>query len=633
MTPGTLNGQPRVRRCAVCKIDLKGRFVFLDDGCTTLFGQSAEDLYGKPFIEFVAEPHQEHVRRILSQRNHYESFYESTQVSLIGSDRRERPATVIISLNYIAGNPVNFQIIVSTDPEPEQTLPAPAVAHDWDICVQRLLLDTTPTWTALAQSLRLLTGATWAIVYRAELAIPVPIACSHALYEQVPGADLLPRVTAIHTWTLEQSGSYKFTDHDQVRVAIELEGFAPNEYLTTLSSPDGERILVRLQFDVPPDHEQQAIVLNRAELTIQMFRRLMSNAAPEIGDHALSQQGELLHALDRSGLGAAIIGPAETLVTQNATLGKLLSADRTPENWSSLVDLLRLANQPETITSLEELLPVLRNTDVQRHDLLLQLPGGVSALLVISRITEPAGSWLCILGPLPASAALRTSGSLSITQLGQVVTALQSPLLAANQIVDKLAHEYYERLERNGNFYLLSLGEKTHRLAAMLGDLEALTVPLADEDPVQLLDVHLLVGRLTDDLSASHAGIAAHCEYGELPKLAAPARRLTTALRHVVSNCLKFAGGPTAHLQIRGEIRDRRYYLTISDQGIGIAEKYLGEVGQLFFRVPDPTVQCLPGRGVGLAAARLCLESFGGTLTISAGQAKGVTYTVTVPVP
>jgi PAS domain S-box-containing protein len=75
------------RRCAVCKIDLKGRFVYIDEEIENLLGCTKEELFGKTIIEFLDEPSQEVVNRLISQRNHYESFYDTTGINIVNQAR------------------------------------------------------------------------------------------------------------------------------------------------------------------------------------------------------------------------------------------------------------------------------------------------------------------------------------------------------------------------------------------------------------------------------------------------------------------------------------------------------------------------------------------------------------------
>jgi PAS domain S-box-containing protein len=44
-----------VRRCAVCRVDLRGRFVYVDDKVQDLLGYSMEELFARPVVDFVLE--------------------------------------------------------------------------------------------------------------------------------------------------------------------------------------------------------------------------------------------------------------------------------------------------------------------------------------------------------------------------------------------------------------------------------------------------------------------------------------------------------------------------------------------------------------------------------------------------
>ncbi|UCC43588.1 MAG: PAS domain-containing sensor histidine kinase [Candidatus Zixiibacteriota bacterium] len=102
-------------RCALCKIDLKGRFVYVDDLTAELLGYSKEQLFGKVLKEFLSDDDQQAINQIIDDRSHYESFFDAVRVELISHDGSLTPVSAIICLNFVAGNPVNFQIILNPD--------------------------------------------------------------------------------------------------------------------------------------------------------------------------------------------------------------------------------------------------------------------------------------------------------------------------------------------------------------------------------------------------------------------------------------------------------------------------------------------------------------------------------------
>jgi len=101
------------RRCAVIKIDFNCRFVYIDEYAERLFGLPSENLFGRSMKDFLDEESYTLLLSVLPSQNHYESFFEATRLTLIDARGDRHELDIIISLNFIAGNPANYQIIFS----------------------------------------------------------------------------------------------------------------------------------------------------------------------------------------------------------------------------------------------------------------------------------------------------------------------------------------------------------------------------------------------------------------------------------------------------------------------------------------------------------------------------------------
>jgi signal transduction histidine kinase len=96
---------------------------------------------------------------------------------------------------------------------------------------------------------------------------------------------------------------------------------------------------------------------------------------------------------------------------------------------------------------------------------------------------------------------------------------------------------------------------------------------------------------------------------GTLGTLTADPAALTTALRSLPDNALKFVKpGTVPNVTGRTEVRGASVRLWVEDQGPGIAAGHLGCLFRPFERL-DAT---LPGSGLGLAMVRLPTERMGG---------------------
>jgi hypothetical protein len=112
-------------RCPVFKIDLKGRFVYVDEMTEQLLGRPQDMLFGRSLRDFLSEKSYSILLTIFQRYRHYETFFEAVELEFISPESGTRSLTAIISLNFIAGNPANYQVVLIpfpywTEPRPEE---------------------------------------------------------------------------------------------------------------------------------------------------------------------------------------------------------------------------------------------------------------------------------------------------------------------------------------------------------------------------------------------------------------------------------------------------------------------------------------------------------------------------------
>ena len=105
-----------------------------------------------------------------------------------------------------------------------------------------------------------------------------------------------------------------------------------------------------------------------------------------------------------------------------------------------------------------------------------------------------------------------------------------------------------------------------------------------------------------------------------VPVLATPGR-LTQALSNLAGNAVKYtpAGGRA------------RITVTVTDTGLGIPAADLPYVFDKFYRVKSKATRDIEGTGLGLAITRSVIEAHGGRIWVESEEAKGSTFTFTLP--
>jgi PAS domain S-box-containing protein len=121
-------------------------------------------------------------------------------------------------------------------------------------------------------------------------------------------------------------------------------------------------------------------------------------------------------------------------------------------------------------------------------------------------------------------------------------------------------------------------------------------------------------------------------ELGLRGRIVGDAARLQQILWNLLANAVKFtpSGG-----SIRVAVRqiDSRVQIVVSDSGVGIAPEFLPHIFDRFTQADGSTTRQHGGLGLGLAIVRHLVELHGGEVSAeSAGEGRGATFTVTLPV-
>ncbi len=137
--------------------------------------------------------------------------------------------------------------------------------------------------------------------------------------------------------------------------------------------------------------------------------------------------------------------------------------------------------------------------------------------------------------------------------------------------------------------------------------------------------------RLVKDRAVAAAVELSSCVADRLPGLRADERAVKQILLNLLSNAIKFtpAGGKvTVSVGLDAE---RRFVLSVSDTGIGIAEKDIGQALAPFGQIETALTRSHKGSGLGLPVVEGLVGLHGGTFELASEVGVGTTATVRFP--
>jgi signal transduction histidine kinase len=101
--------------------------------------------------------------------------------------------------------------------------------------------------------------------------------------------------------------------------------------------------------------------------------------------------------------------------------------------------------------------------------------------------------------------------------------------------------------------------------------------------------------------------------------------RIGQVISNLVSNAIKYS--PAAdRVEIRLAEDAGQAIVAVRDYGIGIDQRYQGQIFERFFRVTDDIQQTFPGMGIGLYLSAEIVERHGGRIWVESTKGQGATF-------
>lgn len=105
--------------------------------------------------------------------------------------------------------------------------------------------------------------------------------------------------------------------------------------------------------------------------------------------------------------------------------------------------------------------------------------------------------------------------------------------------------------------------------------------------------------------------------------------RFTQMIVTVIGNAVKFTPQGGA-VRVTAKTADKKIYISVADNGLGIPEEDLPHLFEKFYRVHRAGLD-IRGTGLGLAIAKQLVELHGGNIHVESTENHGSTFTITLP--
>ena len=199
--------------------------------------------------------------------------------------------------------------------------------------------------------------------------------------------------------------------------------------------------------------------------------------------------------------------------------------------------------------------------------------------------------------------------------------------------------EYILQEERPAEAYkesLETIEKQTRRTMSMVQQLLLMSRTINKDTQIEreTFDLSVLAEGLVEELGyvAEEQGIQLRGEIEPGIEITADETLIMRVMMNLMTNAMKYKRDiPNAWVHLSLKQEDNLVELSISDNGIGIAEEDLDQIFKKFYKVDKSRIRSGESFGLGLAMVKWIAEAHDGTITVESRLGEGSRFTVRLP--
>lgn len=205
---------------------------------------------------------------------------------------------------------------------------------------------------------------------------------------------------------------------------------------------------------------------------------------------------------------------------------------------------------------------------------------------------------------------------------------LQEPIRTISSFVELFREMYSDKLDDQAKEFLHLMDGASARSQKLISDLLEYS-RIGRSGEMAEVDLQVVVKNVITDLSHVIRKSKAQIEFSGLPKVFGYPTDLRLLFQNLITNAIKFRNpDSTPKISISVTENDDEWEFSVSDNGIGIDEKYFEQIFVVFKRLHGRSEY--EGTGIGLANCKKIAEIHGGRIWVESKVGNGSTFKFTL---
>ena len=194
--------------------------------------------------------------------------------------------------------------------------------------------------------------------------------------------------------------------------------------------------------------------------------------------------------------------------------------------------------------------------------------------------------------------------------------------------VQLIENRYKDKLDKDGNEFIQFVVDGVNRMDILIVDLLSYSQVSTKEHPLQWVDcsdvLETVIASSNENIKKNKAKITIH----QMLVILANKQQMILVFQNLINNAIKFHGDLPPEITISAKENSTYWEFKISDNGIGIDQKYKDRIFVIFQRLNSREIY--EGTGIGLTICKKIIEQHGGKIWFESEIGKGSTFYFTI---
>lgn len=206
---------------------------------------------------------------------------------------------------------------------------------------------------------------------------------------------------------------------------------------------------------------------------------------------------------------------------------------------------------------------------------------------------------------------------------------IKQPLRSVISYLQLLKRRTDGELSPDNLEYLEIAVESAERMSNLIEGFHEFTCLETDTRIPEPVDLHEIVREICDSMTSRIVNKGITVTVGSLPTVVGDRNQLHQLFQNLISNAIKYAGDIESSVIIDAHSSGTEWVISIEDNGIGIPERDIDHIFDIFHRSHHSN--SFEGAGIGLAICKRVVEGHGGDIWVESIEYEGSKFSFSLP--